>query len=352
MQRSYFLGGSSAAGFETALWQSHTQDYGFYLKGGPGTGKSTLMKKIAAAFGEESVSVYHCASDPHSLDAVVLEDRGVFVADATAPHESSTPLPFVTGETVDLAAGLHAEKLTQNAAEIAALYRENQAAHAQAKKGYGGITSMQDTVAGIGKSALIREKLSAYSARLAKRILPHKSGEPCLPQERQCCAVTPQGRLTLLPENFDLILLRDDALAASQMLLTALAEDACRCGEPCEITRSLTQTARPVTHLLLPARRIAVVSGPAAAPGSLKKPLTVINMQRFYRADLLKQKRELLRFCTKTAASVEAQIIAILADALRIHDALEAHYIRALRKPFLDQKAAEVVRKILAHPKA
>ncbi|MBQ8922140.1 MAG: hypothetical protein IJ060_08280 [Oscillospiraceae bacterium] len=352
MQRTYFLGGSSASGFETAFWQEHAQDYGFYLKGGPGTGKSTLMKKIAAAFGEESVSVYHCASDPHSLDAVVLEERGIFIADATAPHESSTPLPFVSGETVDLAEGLHADKLRQSAGEISALYRDNQAAHAQAKKGYGGITAMQDTVAGIGKNALIVEKLTGYAGRLAKRLLPHKSGTERRPTERQCCAVTPQGRLTLLPEEFDLILLRDDALAASQMLLTLLGGHAMRCGEPCEITRSLTQTARPVTHLLLPAQRIAVVSEPAIAPGSTKKPVTTINMQRFYRPELLRQQRELLRFCTKTAVSVEARTVEILADALRIHDELETYYIRALSRPFLDKKAAETVKRILAYAKS
>ena len=88
MQQSYFLGGVTAGGFRTRF-SEQIQQPGFYtyiLKGGPGTGKSTLMKRVAAAFDGEPISLYHCSSDESSLDAVVLEDRGVVIVDGTAPH--------------------------------------------------------------------------------------------------------------------------------------------------------------------------------------------------------------------------------------------------------------------------
>lgn len=45
----------------------------FILKGGAGTGKSSLMKKIAAEFEPtEDVTRFYCSSDPASLDAIVL----------------------------------------------------------------------------------------------------------------------------------------------------------------------------------------------------------------------------------------------------------------------------------------
>ena len=348
MQRAYFLGGASPSGFTTSFWKEQAGCYGFYLKGGPGTGKSTLMKKIAAAFSGERVSVYHCASDPHSLDAVVLEERGVFIADATAPHENSTPLPFVTGELTDLAAGLKTEKLRDVQAEITALYVQNQTAHAQARRGLSGMADLLDSAASAGESALLRDKLEGFAARFAKRILP-KSGDGSGGRvlERQSCAVTPHGTLTLLPEDFDLILLRDDALAASQNLLKMLAELAAAAGQTCEVTHALTQSSRPVTHLILPERRLAVIAEAAVHPESLQKPLSAVSMNRFYDAAVLKQHRELIRFCTKTAADVEQRTVGILAEALRIHDELEAYYIAALHKPFLDQKAAELVKRIL-----
>ena len=57
MQNTYFLGGASPEGFATSFYAAHREYFGYFLKGGPGTGKSTLMKRIAAAFPEEDVSV-------------------------------------------------------------------------------------------------------------------------------------------------------------------------------------------------------------------------------------------------------------------------------------------------------
>lgn len=344
MQRTYFLGGASPQGFETRFWDSQRAAYGFYLKGGPGTGKSTLMKRIAAAFAAEPVSVYHCASDPHSLDAVVLESRGIFIADATAPHESSTPLPFVTGETVDLAAGLDAGSLHKDAEAILALYQENQNAHKQVRKGLSGIAEMTGIIAETGAAALDRDKLAKYAQRLAKRLLPKAAGLGEI-QYRQSCAVTPLGRLRFIPEGFDLVLVQDAMYTAGTELLRMLAETAVQCGQVCEVSVSLTQQHAPVM-VILPMQKLVLAAAESTLP-EVPKPVTVIRMQRFYDAEKLRDQRTLLRFCAKTAAATEEQVIELLAEALRVHDELERYYIGALNTAFLDQKAAEIIEKIM-----
>lgn len=60
----------------------------FILKGSPGSGKSTVMKRIAARAEAEGhpLTVIRCSSDPDSLDGVMLTDLGVAVADGTSPH--------------------------------------------------------------------------------------------------------------------------------------------------------------------------------------------------------------------------------------------------------------------------
>ena len=60
----------------------------FILKGSPGSGKSTVMKRIAARAEAEghALTVIRCSSDPDSLDGVMLTDLGVAVADGTSPH--------------------------------------------------------------------------------------------------------------------------------------------------------------------------------------------------------------------------------------------------------------------------
>ena len=63
----------------------------FILKGGPGTGKSTIMKKVAEYadtmnFYNEAI---YCSSDSNSLDGVIIsnEKAKIAIIDGTAPHE-------------------------------------------------------------------------------------------------------------------------------------------------------------------------------------------------------------------------------------------------------------------------
>ena len=60
-----------------------------FIKGRPGTGKSTFLKKIRAAANEAGwdTEEYRCAFDPNSADMVVIRGLGLCLFDSTAPHE-------------------------------------------------------------------------------------------------------------------------------------------------------------------------------------------------------------------------------------------------------------------------
>ena len=150
--------------------------------------------------------------------------------------------------------------------------------------------------------------------------------------------------LRFIPEGFDLILVQDAMYAAGTALLRMLADTAVQCGQVCEVSVSLTQHA-PVM-VILPAQKLVLAAAESTLP-ELQKPVTVIRMQRFYDAEKLRKQRTLLRFCAKTAAAAEEQVIGLLAEALRVHDELERYYIGALDTDYLDQKAAEIIEKIM-----
>lgn len=61
----------------------------FFIKGRPGTGKSTFMKKLAAHARNAAfdIELYHCALDPKSVDMLVVRELGLCVFDSTSPHE-------------------------------------------------------------------------------------------------------------------------------------------------------------------------------------------------------------------------------------------------------------------------
>lgn len=106
----YFAAANGYNGFKSyfaEIFDPRRYDRIYVLKGGPGTGKSTFMKKIASSFCEKSayVECIHCSSDPHSLDGVIIgrDEKKVAVIDGTAPHERDALLPGAFDEITDLA---------------------------------------------------------------------------------------------------------------------------------------------------------------------------------------------------------------------------------------------------------
>ena len=87
----YFLGANAPTGFYSLydhLLPPEEARAIYILKGGPGCGKSTLMRKIGAWAEESGLETEYiiCSGDPDSLDAVVLPQSGVAIVDGTAPH--------------------------------------------------------------------------------------------------------------------------------------------------------------------------------------------------------------------------------------------------------------------------
>lgn len=126
----YFLGNNSGYGF----WNEYdnelkSKDRVLLLKGGAGTGKSTLMKKIAQkalAMGCDC-ELWYCSGDPQSLDGVYIKEFDRAIVDATAPHASGVDIPIVKDKIIDLAEGLNADKLKGERANIQNLIKRKKA---------------------------------------------------------------------------------------------------------------------------------------------------------------------------------------------------------------------------------
>ena len=101
---SFFAAANTQNGFVSyfdSIFQSAPMIY--VIKGGPGTGKSTLMNKIASeAVGRGyTVTKYLCSSDPSSLDGVLVKGKFA-VIDGTAPHSSDPRCIGALDKMIDL----------------------------------------------------------------------------------------------------------------------------------------------------------------------------------------------------------------------------------------------------------
>ncbi len=73
-------------------------------QGGPGAGKSTMMRAIGQAMEKkgEQVEYLYCSGDPSSLDGVHIPRIRTAVVDGTAPHVCRAPIPAAVDRYVNL----------------------------------------------------------------------------------------------------------------------------------------------------------------------------------------------------------------------------------------------------------
>ena len=135
MGQRYFSGSNSGEGFHNyfdgvvPVWERLTRY--FMIKGGPGVGKSTLMKRVAAKAEEagEEVELFYCSGDPESLDAVRLVKRGIVFADATSPHTMDPQLPGAVEEIVNLGEQIDRNRIVKYRAEVETLAKKNKVSY-------------------------------------------------------------------------------------------------------------------------------------------------------------------------------------------------------------------------------
>ena len=122
-EKHYFAGSNASKGlssyFESILKPEKLKRM-YILKGGPGVGKSSFMKKFAENMKEKDYSVdyIHCASDNDSLDGIIVHELKIAFVDGTAPHTIDRVLPGAADEIINLGEFLDGEQLQKHKCQI------------------------------------------------------------------------------------------------------------------------------------------------------------------------------------------------------------------------------------------
>lgn len=127
--KKVFPGGNTSRGFYSFYDYIIDQQEAtriFVIKGGPGVGKSTFMRKIGEAMLERGYDVeFHCcSSDNGSLDGVVIPAIKVAMLDGTAPHVVDPKNPGAVDEIIHLGDHWNEQGLRAYKKEILACNKE------------------------------------------------------------------------------------------------------------------------------------------------------------------------------------------------------------------------------------
>ncbi len=199
----YFAGGNTARGY-ISLYDSNFAglEKVFILKGGPGTGKSTLMRKIAANWLEKDYDVefIHCSSDPGSVDGIIFPALKIGIVDGTEPHVVEPKAPGAIEEYVNLGDAWDSQRLSTEKVKIIRLMDERKEAYNQAYKAYADALTVHDEWEEIYIANMDFEKLNGLTEKLKSifygEIFLNKKADV---RHRFLGAATPIGAVDYVP---------------------------------------------------------------------------------------------------------------------------------------------------------
>ena len=170
-QNAFFAAMNTPKGFISAFTPLFSPYKQYVIKGGPGTGKSTLMKRIDAEAKKRGLGAerYYCSSDTRSLDAIVIPALSLAVIDGTAPHTVEPTLVGVKDHYLDLSRFLDSRAL-EGCAAVSALATKKAAAYREAYDSLAALDAVDRLLVPQRENAFDREKCQKTLSRLLDRL--------------------------------------------------------------------------------------------------------------------------------------------------------------------------------------
>ena len=327
----FFLGANTPQGFyslydQLLLPQAKRRVY--LLKGGPGCGKSSLMRHVAAAASARGLPLecIQCSGDPDSLDAVIFPSKGVAIVDATAPHIIEPSYPGVIESYVNLGQFYDTKALNAKKTSIISC---TDGVHACYKRAY----RLLDAALKVREPLPAAALSPSAAARMKKRIENiaakkwKKKGTGGQLIQRFLGGVTFKGQLRLyetaellcdqIYEFWDNYALSGPALSYLQTAALKAGYDVISCPDP--LHPDVT------AHLIIPELSLAFVTSSDLLPYR-GKPARRLRFDMLIEPDWMRKNRARLRFAKKMSKLLLADAVAAFADAKAMHDQLEALY--------------------------
>lgn len=318
----YFPGGNTAEGF-----CSHFEDIlpaparrrMFYLKGGPGVGKSTLMRRVGEAAEKVGLEVeyFHCSSDPDSLDAVCLPQKGAALMDGTAPHVYDPVAPGARDTLVSLGDFLDEAALRPRLDEI---LRLQAAISGRFRRCYcylsGARSVLEAARPGLEDSGRARELAAEWADTL-----PLRGGKGSI-RRLFGSAYTPKGHVDLLPRMDLKRRVSVDCpfgLDADALMTEAARQAAARGLHVIALMDPLCPGR--ISHVVIPAHGVGLLSGRRGPSG----PGEWLDAEGLFDMEAGAEKEQ--SFDRNAYELLIQRATEQLSAAKKLHDELESHYV-------------------------
>ena len=219
---SFFAASNSADGFKNYYGKCFERaDRLFIIKGGPGTGKSTFMRRVAdmAEARGGSVEKYFCSSDHTSLDGVLFDcgDECVGIIDGTFPHPYIEKLPGLCEEIINTGSFWSRKTLKKNSDKIRELCKNKSASYDNAYAYLRACGNLNEVYSSYDQAKINNEKMIGAITRLMQKI-PNGQEYRSLPALINSIGMLGQAHLDTFEELADKIYIISDECGSESFL--------------------------------------------------------------------------------------------------------------------------------------
>lgn len=354
VKSAFFPAANTPKGFVSffdELYNPYRSCEAYIIKGGPGTGKSSFMRTVACAAEKKGLSaeLFFCSSDPSSLDAVIIPEKGISVCDGTAPHIMEPRFPGAVENIINLGDFWDRKKLRRNADEIRRLFFENSIYHRRSSAYLAAAGYMNRQNRQLATEYIKREKIDSFATRFIHRELAseRRSG-PGERKKRFLSAISPRGNVFLADTVRELcpyiVGIEDAQGVASTLIAERIGDGAIKNGYDaiyCYCPMNPTECE----HILVPEKGVAFVRLDGAS--AELECNRVIHTGRFM-AEGFSSNRSVLRLNRRVRDELINESISCLKTAKLIHDKLEEIYGDAMDFERLNGFAEDFIREIFS----
>ncbi len=343
-QKKYFAAAKTGGGFHSffeEIFFPPKIERRYIIKGGPGTGKSSFMRRLGLAAERKGAQTeyYYCSSDTRSLDGVVIDGR-LAVLDGTAPHSFDTVAPGVCDEIINLGEFWNSESLAKNAEELGRLREAKKTAYERAYEFLRSAYSADGALRMLRGDFVLGDKLCAAAKRLYARLGAEKyTGEL---ETRQTTAFGVYGR-----ERFDTLersavkkYRLTEYYGIERTFLTELEALVRADGAHCQVSRDVLDISAPL-ELYFPEVGVWVGIGGAEDGGE------TVNMKRFADCTALSAVRQEYRAAERCRENLCGLALSELERAGEAHSNMESFYVASMDFDRLNGYCTRLIEKIV-----
>lgn len=345
----FYLGANTANGFLSMfdLLYDESADSAVIIKGGSGTGKSTLMKKVAAAATEEGkglVEFIHCSSDPDSLDAVIFRDGSCCIVDGTAPHITDPRWPGAVDRIVNLGDHWDASMLKKSKIKIAELTKRKKKLYEDVYRYIDAATDACREMKIISEQFIKYDKMNSMIDKIAEDQFP-PTGRKGSEIRRVLYSVTPKGYVgfdsTLTAYGNKVTVIMDD-YCIGDVFMSKLRAALLSNGYTIYTCKNTLSIDNGVDAIIVRETGRAYVTSTFLREYS-GEVADKINLIQYLPTAEIKGFKARLSFNRKLAAEMIDQAVSKLTEIRELHGMLEQIYIAAMDFDAVNKLSSEVI---------